>query len=628
MRQKDFNCSIPIPAPVLNYSLLNNNNPGDDFYFYINSEWLNKTSLPPFENDFGISEEVERCIYKKSKDILSLTKHPLLSQLRKSCLTSRSQQKSVEFLKQILSTLQCIRSKEDIITHFATLSSHRFNSILNFQYNIHKDKIFLLIDGNVPGISLYSYKDESILSKYKSLLHKIGKEVDIPIEKSLDLEIKLSFELEDLYSEDGIKTTGLGLCHTFPNFPWKEWFETHGILNWKTMNLYYKSPRWIRYISKMLEEVSLEEWKCYLARCYCLNAISFLPPPYDELDYEFFGKVLQGQKIKTPQMELFIKIVYDYCGDIFSEIFWNELGSDKMWKEAKEFMKSIINSAKKRYSTLSWLSQGARVAGVEKISKVKQEIIRPLTWKHQKHIELDDTCLLKNIFLLGKNSHDKMISFLGKKYSMWEEGIFRVNAYYYNESNQIIIPFGTCLSPFYSLDVAWNYGALGSLIAHELCHGFDEDGRLFNADGEKKKWWSSLDLSNYHRKTKKLVELYSNQKIDGKEVNGEKTLNENIADLGGVSISLHALKESQLKRNLDDKQKLEEFRRFFTAYATSWRTLYRKEKLERMLEIDVHSPAELRVNLIVSQFQEWYDAFQIPSFSKLYIEPKDRIEIF
>ncbi len=142
MKRKDFNCSIPIPAPVLNYSLSNHNTPGDDFYFFTNSDWLKKTSLPPFENDFGVSEEVERCIYKKSKEILSLTKHPLLSQLRKSCLTSRSQQRSVEFLKQTLSTLQCIRSKEDVVTHFATLSTHRFSSILNFQYNIHKGKIF------------------------------------------------------------------------------------------------------------------------------------------------------------------------------------------------------------------------------------------------------------------------------------------------------------------------------------------------------------------------------------------------------------------------------------------------------------------------------------------------------
>jgi putative endopeptidase len=210
----------------------------------------------------------------------------------------------------------------------------------------------------------------------------------------------------------------------------------------------------------------------------------------------------------------------------------------------------------------------------------------------------------------------------------WEEGIYRVNAYYFNENNELMIPYGTIVSPFYinSQPSSWNYGALGSIIGHELCHGFDEDGKNYNPQGQKKKWWTRNDNRAYRKKANELIQYYNSAKIGKKHVDGKKTLSENIADLGGVGISLQALKKEL--EGMSQEEKLNAYRLFFIAYATSWRTKVRKEKLETAIGVDPHAPAYLRVNFVVNQFDEWYEAFGIQEDAELYRKPEDRIRIF
>jgi putative endopeptidase len=161
-----------------------------------------------------------------------------------------------------------------------------------------------------------------------------------------------------------------------------------------------------------------------------------------------------------------------------------------------------------------------------------------------------------------------------------------------------------------------------------MCHGFDEDGKDYNERGEKKRWWTRADNSAYKKKTQEIISLFNKELVHGKHIRGNNTLSENIADLGGVEISLEALKTSQKERGISGEEVLHEFSVFFIAYATSWRTKYRDEKLDNMLDIDRHAPAFLRVNLVVSQIDEWYEAFHVDKSSKMFIDPEKRIVIF
>jgi putative endopeptidase len=294
-------------------------------------------------------------------------------------------------------------------------------------------------------------------------------------------------------------------------------------------------------------------------------------------------------------------------------------------------MKSILDAACSRIQETEWLEEKTRGKAVEKVKKIKASIVRPGNWTPFTPVKLDSENLLWNIFQLGTLKLNTMLENIGKEHKYWDEGIYRVNAYYYNENNEIMVPYGTVYYPFYSVkeSAAWNFGALGSILGHEICHAFDEDGKNYNGEGEKEKWWTRKDNLRYNHKSKELIHLYSKEEIDGTHLNGKKTLSENIADLGGLAIALEALQNYFIKENITEvDEQLKAYRIFFYSFAVSWRTKYRAEKLQRMIELDLHAPAEQRVNLVVCQFDEWYDAFGVKEGDEMFCKPKDRIRIF
>jgi predicted metalloendopeptidase len=188
------------------------------------------------------------------------------------------------------------------------------------------------------------------------------------------------------------------------------------------------------------------------------------------------------------------------------------------------------------------------------------------------------------------------------------------------------------LWPFYDSrpdsHLGWCYGGLGVVVGHEMLHGFDEDGKNYNQDGVYAPWWSSSDVAAYTKRTKALIRLISGTKFMGRYLNGKATLSENIADLGGMAISLDALQQDMAVRRFSDADKKKALQEFFLSYAVSWRTKERRQQSLYRLFTDVHSPAEVRVNKIVANFQEWYDTFSVEPGNELWIDPKDRVAIF
>ena len=619
-------CNIPTQVPVLNYS---SSLMGNNFYEWVNCQWLEHAKIPPHENDYGVSEEVEECVDSISEKILETTSDPLLKTLRHSCLTSSVQQNNVEHLKHILHTLDCIETKENLARSFARLLKLNFSSFLSLQYTIdEKGNTQLCLDGNTPSLPLYFYDHR--MDEYKHFLEKLSKELNFPaLEKVASLEKSMTLRLENLWKDDKTKTTGNGLVRKFPGFPWESFFLELGIDSWKKTTFYYKNPGWFRYLSRTLNDLPLTSWKRYIARSYILGSIGFLPPPFDQLEYEFFQKTEQGQKVKRPQKDLLLRIVNTYCVDHFSPFLWKKMGSKKLEKEITHFAKNLVKAAKQRLAHVDWMKQSTRVAAIEKVEKMTVDLVRPDRWASSMNsLEMDPHNLLKNIFTLAEENTKRMIERAGKPYMYWEHGIQTVNAFYYAENNEMVIPMGTLLEPFFSVQAsaALNFGSIGSILGHEMCHGFDEDGKDYNPLGQKKEWWTVADKKAYNKKAKALVELFGKQKVCGLRVKGKRTLSENIADLGGLGIALDALKQHLEKH--PEMDRIEALREFFISFAQSWRTKYRNEKLKQSIQLDRHSPAFLRVNLIVSQFDEWYEAFGITHKSSMYIPPDKRIRIF
>ena len=602
---------------------------GNDFYSWVNNEWISKIKIPTFENDYGISEEVEHCISKITKGILKdeSSKPGLFKDLHDSYTSPGS----LEFLKSILLEVQ-INTKEDIVVQLANLCKRGFPSIFSLNQYVNPEKIVCLsLIGNMPGLPISYYSNSEVMRQYKKVEDKLGKLFGIDLEKSFQLEKHLIFINDSLSEYKKYKILGYKLERKFPRFPWNVWFSTLGVKGWRKRVIYYDSPRWIRFMGKAIVQVPFHYWKSYISRIYIINTLRLLPSPYDDIYFEFFDKFLNGQKIKMPRDELYINIVYDCLQEEFSKLFWDKVGDPEIRNSVEKFTKSLVQAAKRNIEKADWLLYKTRLTAMYKIDSMILNTVRPAEWTPVPDVILDPKNLLYNIFILNERRLHVLYSHLEKPYKYWCEGIFRVNAFYYIETNELIIPYATCIPPFYNKNssAAWNYGSLGSIIGHEMCHGFDEDGKEYNDKGEDNRWWTKKDNLAYYKKTLDLEKLYHKQKVCDIHVNGKKTLSENIADLGGVGIALQGLKDHLQENGIVDVKEVEaQYREFFIAYATSWRTKYRKEKLCTSLFTDVHSPAFLRVNMVVSQFDEWYSAFGIDKNDEMFVKPADRIKIF
>ena len=279
----------------------------------------------------------------------------------------------------------------------------------------------------------------------------------------------------------------------------------------------------------------------------------------------------------------------------------------------------------------SWLQTSTKKIAAKKIKNMTLSVGWPEYYYPLNLPQLNINNLLENIYLLNSTRTANSIQLLNTESEpgkFWEEGAFIVNAFYYNEINEFVVPAGSLLYPFYEEheSIGWNYGGLGSIIGHEMVHAFDENGRDYDEYGLYKQWWRPVDNRRYHVIIKKLEELYGNSTIYGKHINGDKTVSENLADLGGLSIALNALKY-ELK-GATDKVKNSELRNFFISYAVSWRTKEERKKVLQSLITDMHAPPEFRVNNIVNQFDEWYEVFNVEATDKMYIAPENRIRVF
>lgn len=643
-RQKKNLCEMTtchiMNHPALNYSSNKPDIRGDDFYMWVNTNWVSDAKIPPYETDYGVSDEIEDCIMKTSiravKECVSGaykgTGAEAIRTLYESFL--HRGKRDIDFLKCTIHDILSIHSVEGIVRHFAKLTRLRFPSVLQIQYSSYKTGMrkVLSILPDFPSLEEGFFSNSTIFNGYKHMLRSYGAEFNIPdLEKVAQIEKSLTHRFIPYLTVDAPICFGNG--HTFAKkfrkIPWDVYFEELGIVNWRKTTFEYNYPTFLRKLGVALYEISLDKWKLYLCKLYILSLVEFLPGKYDDI-YIKFKYLLGGQKNPMPNMNLFVNFIYNYLPDTFSRIFWDFCGDEARIEGCKELCKDIQRAARIRLKNTSWLQPATRLAAIEKINKMDFLIGKPDTWEVDT-FPIFSEIFLENMFLLGDSSTKKIFERVKKNIDVWEQGIYRVNAYYYEPFNQITIPFGIITNPYYKEgkeNRAWNYGSLGFTISHEMCHGFDEEGKDYDSYGQKNPWWTRADNRAYNKKTNAIIKLYEKQDIQGKHLNGDNVLSENIADIGGIGIALEALKQDIIRRKVSIDKEKDEYREFFISYAVGWRNKYRTNKLKSNIETDVHSPAYLRVNLVVCQFDEWYSAFDIQKGSKLYIDEEKRIRFF
>lgn len=631
--------------------------PGTDFYLHVNTNWLSKTHIPPTKSSFGVSEEIEERIDQQTQAILQECFHAkatsdsyegkikyMIGTLARSVYSSYEDPINLTTVSNVLLSIQSLQSKEDVAVVLGEFARYKLPSVVSVygQYENKNKSHYTCVLGlgsvGLPDPSFYfkkSYRRAAYLKGYKQMIRTLEQKFQIPgLSCILRLERILAGVLWNARGDTlDVIMKGTDLLDEFPSIPWNSFFQALGLPSWNQEAFVVESKRWIHSVNKMFYHIGVDYWKLLLSLEFLLFSLPWLPKAYSHLSFDLYRKLIRGQEKPVSKEKKALYIVQQFASPFFSRLYVKELVPKSLKPSATHLVKQLIEFADKRMDHLDWLEQRTRDKAQEKIRKIRLSIAHSDTVQQYPIPTLHEKALLANLLTLGEWETELELKKLGQPFSArkdWDDPSFVVNAYYYSEANEIVLPAGILQAPFFDeqASVGWNYGGIGCIIAHELTHAFDKEGKEYDPDGIQQRWWTAQDNRNYNEKTKALVKLYGSQKVYGLPVSGTRTLSENIADIGGVGIALDALNHILDSMKLTKEDRNDAYREFFISYATSWRVKERKRKQIQSLITDKHAPPPLRVNLVVSQFQEWYDAFDIKSEDPLYIPPEKRIQIF
>ena len=468
------------------------------------------------------------------------------------------------------------------------------------------------------------------------MLKRLGEDFSVPnLDLIIPIETMAAKAILEGRKEKEVLVTGAYLEKKYTNIPWHVLMQS--ILGWspsefKRHKILLFSEGWIVSLNKWFEIMPLDQWKIVLAGNLLLHFLPLLPPPYDDLEFELYGRRMRGQAEKVPQKRLTMKLVQQWLTGTLGFLFVKNQVSPTVKKQATRIAEEVKAAAGIRASQTDWLEPKTRELARKKIEYMHLGVAYPSHIVKDKKTTLNPERLIENVLKLAnldfKDEMEKIDTRLNRQ--TWDEPIFSVNAYYYNEGNRLILPAGILRWPFFHVNASdgWNFGGLGATIGHEICHAFDNDGKEYDYTGNLNPWWSAEESKEYNKKVNNIVKLYNSTEYFGHHLNGALTLSENIADLGGLAIALAALEQRLKVQRVSGEERKKELCDFFTSYAVSWRTKEKKEKAVQSLFMDVHAPPVARVNNIVCQFDEWYECFDVKPGDELYKPSDKRIRIF
>jgi putative endopeptidase len=626
--------------------------PGEDFYMYVNSRWQRSVKMPSYEDDFGISEEIELDLRNILGDALDkymrLKPAAGLSQLAKSFLDPAAQGSAVRDLTHELNALDCVNSPESLAQAIGHLNNIQCRAPLSFvvnsdYYDSKKCCVYIYEASlGLPSKSNYSiHSSNKILSAYGRFLARLGELFHIDdLETVLTTEATLIpfmsnvGELRDVSYVYNPMTLSQ-LSTKYPHIDWSTALRTWGLDESKQNDIKFviTNMKYVAHLNKLIKEGDYGTMVKWMKMNIILNFLKFLPPPFDDLHYEFYEKLLRGVDKKLPQATLALRVLMKFTPQDLSRMFVELEVPEKIKTESTKYVRLLKAATARRIRLLEWMESSTKTAALRKVAAMTFQVAFPSHWESETDtVRIDSHRPLMNLITLSSADSKKMINDLlhvtcAKRPSKWRDGAFEVNAYYYPEGNMMVVPAGILRPPFFDTrrSDGWNLGAIGVAISHEITHGFDDDGRVFDAHGNYKDWWTLSDERKYKSMSRAVVELFDGKKYMGGKVDGKMTLNENLADLGGMAIALEALNAILPKDNALRKAA---YRDFFIAFAVSWRQKDRPKKARQALLLDVHAPPYYRVNLTVCQFEEFYFAFDIKPGSKNYVSPEERISFW
>ena len=420
-----------------------------------------------------------------------------------------------------------------------------------------------------------------------------------------------------------------------PEVDWKAYFSA---MNIDPDSLSVGQVRHLQEAGKMLADESLDDLKTLFTWQAIDGCGSYLTTEIYNENFNFYGKVLSGREEPSPLWKRSVGIVNGTLGEAVGQMYVKKYFPEENKERMLALVKNLQKSLGERIMALEWMSDTTKAKAIEKLNAFTIKIGYPDTWRDYTALDIDATLpYYENLQRAAKFAQDYSLSFLGKPVdkTKWYMTPQTVNAYYNPSSNEICFPAGILQYPFFdmSADDAFNYGAIGVVIGHEMTHGFDDQGCQFDKDGNLNNWWTAEDKANFDARTKVMADFFSSIEVaPGVYGNGEFTLGENIADHGGLQIAFQAFKENEAAKpeseRLQTRDGFTPEQRFFLAYANVWAGNIRPEEILQRTKSDPHSLGRWRVNGALPHIAAWYEAWNVTPESPLYVAPENRVSIW
>ncbi len=636
--------------------------PAVDFYQYANGGWMKHHPLPADKGRYGTFDELQEQNNKRIQElILDLSNHtqPKGSVSRKvsdfyasGMDTTGIEKLGITPLQKEIGRIQGLSSGKDVMEETAHLQQMGIPVLFSFYGNLDpKNSTMVIAHLGQGGLGMtdrdYYVKNDprstnmrkaylDYIKKTFILLGDNKKDAVVKAGKIMELETKLAkASMTRLERRDPLKTyhkmSYLELQKETPAIPWKLYFKDIRLPEPGDLNI--TQPDFLSEINSLITSVPADTWKAYLT-WHLINSLApYLNEDFVQAHFDFYGKVVQGTEVMEPRWKRVVHATNNAMGEALGQMYVKKYFP----QEDKERMVVLVGNLKKafaeRIKKADWMSKKTRENALEKLKAMNLKIGYPDKWRDYSGLTIKKDSYVLNVLRANVFNFDYMKNKIGKKRdpAEWLMTPQTVNAYNSPTRNEICFPAGILQPPFFypGADDAVNYGAIGVVIGHEMTHGFDDKGRLYDKDGNLNNWWTEEDAKNFKKRAEVLVKQFDSFIVlDTIHANGKLTLGENIADLGGLNISHDAFRKATEGKKLPLISGFTPDQRFYLAYAHVWAQNIRNKEILRRTQEDVHSLGRFRVNGPLRNLEPFLKAFHVKPGDPMYLPPEERAKIW
>lgn len=651
------------PVPAIDLSAMDTSvRPQDDFYRYCNGNWMKNNPLKPAYSRYGSFDILRDSTLERVHlivDNLAAGQHEVgtneyrIATLYRQAMDSVKRNKDgAAPLKEDLREIETIADRAAMVQYAAAkdnmgggtfFGSYVYADPKNSEMNIfHITQTGLALD-NRDYYLKQDAKSQEIREAYVAYLNKIAKLAGYDDEAAARIAknaMKMETELAQIcYSKEELRDTHRNynkmavkeFTDKYQGFDWTTYLADRQLASLEAWDV--EQLDFFKKFDSWFAKADLNEMKDYLLAGTISGAANYLSDDFEQARFDFFGKTLSGTTEMHPRWKRSVGMVSSLLGEALGEVYVKQYFPPEAKERMLKLVKNLQTALGERINMLTWMGDSTKMKAQEKLNSFIVKIGYPDKWKDYSKMEIKGDSYYADIKRAGKWMHDDNMADLGKPVDRerWLMNPQDVNAYYNPTTNEICFPAAILQPPFFNMDAddAVNYGGIGVVIGHEMTHGFDDQGRNFDKDGNMINWWTAEDAQKFETTAQKLADQFSEIYVaDGVRANGNMTLGENIADQGGLLVSYLAFRNAAKGEVMEEIDGFTPDQRFFIGYARLWGQNIRPEEVLRLTQIDVHSLGELRVNQALRNIDAFYEAFNIQPTDKMYLEPEKRVVVW